>query len=144
MATMVVVAAGVALAAVVIGKDTADDCAMLAPKATAAADDITLAGGDDTCDGLGGGDVIHGDSGGDDITGNTGRDHLYGGGGASDTVDGGATAGDWVSVVDGDTDDTAMGGPGNNDKCVVDDANEAVAAPDPDACEKIYVATLQP
>ncbi len=88
--------------------------------------------------------MIYGDSGEDDITGNTGRDRLYGGGGAANTVDGGATAGDWVSVVDGDPDDTAAGGPGANDTCVVDDVNEAVAAPDPDACEKIYVATLQP
>ena len=140
---MVVVAAGVALAAVVIGTNTGENCATLTPGATSGADDITLAGGNDTCDGLGGPDVIYGDSGDDDITGGSAKYRLYGGGG-SNTVSGGPTAGDWVSVVDGDTDDTAEGGPGANDSCVVDDVNEALAAPDPDACEKIYVTTLQP
>ncbi len=51
MATMVVVAAGVALAIVSIGTSNADNCTA-ATLASTGADDITLAGGNDTCDGL--------------------------------------------------------------------------------------------
>jgi hypothetical protein len=132
MATMVVVSAGVALAAVVIGTNAGENCATLTPAPTGGPDNITLAGGDDTCNGLGGADEIYGDSGSDEISGGFGADDLYGGGGESNDVNGAGSAGDWVSVVDGDTDDLAAGGPGGGDICAVDDPTEA----DP-SCETV-------
>lgn len=131
---MVVVAAGVALAAVVIGTNAGENCATLATAPTAGDDDITLAGGDDTCNGLGGADVIHGDSGADTLIGGNGPDRLYGGGGAGDDGDG-AVGSDWVSVVDGDGDDNATGGPGGGDTCAVDAPAEA-----DQTCETVLVA----
>jgi hypothetical protein len=138
MATMVVVAAGVALAAVVIGTNTGENCATLTPAPTNQADDITLAGGNDTCMGLQGDDEIYGDSGADTIRGGFGKDSLYGGGGVGNDVDGGGGDGDFVSVVDGDGpagDDLAAGGAGNGDICAVDDPGEA----DP-SCETVLHA----
>jgi hypothetical protein len=143
MATMVVVSAGVALAVVIIGTNAGENCTMGIPgqpAPTEQADDITLAGGGDTCNGLGGADEIYGDSGSDDIDGGNGADDLYGGGGANNTVNGGGSNGDWVSVVDGDTDDTAEGGPGGGDTCAVDNPNEAAVPPDPNACETVLYA----
>jgi Ca2+-binding RTX toxin-like protein len=136
MATMVVVPAGVALAAVLIGTNASENCLTLEEGPTTGPDDITLAGGDDTCDGLEGEDVIYGDAGADAILGNTGKDYLQGGDGVGNTVDGGATSGDWVSVVDGDPDDKALGGPGLSDTCVVDEPAEADTT-----CEKVLDAS---
>jgi hypothetical protein len=135
MATMVVVAAGVALAAVIIGTSASENCVTLGEGPTNRPDDITLAGGDDTCNGLHGDDAIYGDAGADDILGHSGKDYLQGGDGTGNTLDGGPSSGDWVSVVDGDTDDKASGGPGLEDTCVVDDPSEAVTT-----CEKVLVA----
>jgi Ca2+-binding RTX toxin-like protein len=170
MATMVVVSAGVALAVAVIGTVNADTCSALVPPASNFADEIALAGGNDTCNGLNdadqisgdsgddmlsggngndqisgdsgddmlsggnGNDEIYGDSGEDEITGGIGADDLYGGGGTN-VVNGAAGAGDFVSVVDGDTDDSAEGGPQGGDICAVDDPTEA----DP-TCETVLHA----
>jgi Ca2+-binding RTX toxin-like protein len=134
MATRVVVAAGVALAAIVIGTNNGENCTTLDPPPGPNADNITLAGGDDTCNGLGGADVIHGDSGADELIGGNAADSLYGGGGAGDNLDGG-NATDWVSVVDGDGDDSAAGGPGSGDRCAVDDQAEA-----DNTCETVLIA----
>ncbi len=136
MATMVVVSAGVALAANIIGTNAGENCATLTPPPTNAADNITLAGGDDECDGKGGPDEIYGDSGEDVIMGGAGKDSLYGGGGGVNDVDGGGGAGDFVNVVDGDADDTAAGGPQGGDICAVDAAAEADAT-----CEIVRVLT---
>jgi hypothetical protein len=134
VATMVVVSAGVALAANIIGTNNGENCATLNPPPTNNADNITLAGGDDTCNGQGGPDTIHGDSGADTLIGGPAKDSLYGGGGAGDDLDGAVGTGDWVSVVDGDTDDAAAGGPGGGDTCAVDDASEA-----DNTCENVLV-----
>jgi Ca2+-binding RTX toxin-like protein len=145
VATMVVMSAGVALAVVIIGTNAAENCATPIPgepAPTEQADDITLAGGSDTCNGLGGADEIYGDSGSDDINGGNGADALYGGGGPNNTVNGGGSGGDWVSVVDGDTDDTAEGGPAGGDTCAVDNPTEAAVPPDPQACETVLYARV--
>src|SRR5215217_5946753 len=87
VALVLVVAAGVAFAAVLTGNQNAN--------------------------------TILGTSADDDITGAAGTDHLQGGTGQN-TVDGGAGDGDIINVVDGDSDDTPIGGDGNNDTCIVD------------------------
>lgn len=140
MATMVVVAAGVALAAVLTGTGAAENCTNFGGGPTANADDITLGDGNDTCNGGEGADVIHGDSGQDNLDGGGGTfdDRLYGGGGNGDILKGGS-GDDFLNVVDGDdgggnADDTAQGGPGANDVCAVDDPNEATG------CEKVLYA----
>jgi hypothetical protein len=135
VATMVVVAAGVALAANVIGTNAGENCATLNPSPSNNADNITLAGGDDDCNAKGGADEVYGDAGTDNIQGGNQTDSLYGGGGASNDVDGQAGNNDWVSVVDGDSDDTATGGPGTGDTCAVDDQSEA-----DNTCENVLVA----
>jgi Ca2+-binding RTX toxin-like protein len=128
MATMVVVSAGVALAAVIIGTNANDNCAAPGivgqPAPTAGVDDITLADGADICNALGGADLMNGDSGGDTLNGGGGGDQLYSGGGIGDTLVGGG-GGDFLSVVDGDdgagnADDQVSGGAGA-DVCAVDD-----------------------
>lgn len=45
--------------------------------------------------------------------------------------------GDWVSVVDNDTDDFVSGGNGTDDVCVVDLVN-GVRDEFSDTCEKVY------
>jgi hypothetical protein len=158
MATMVVVSAGVALAAEVIGTGLADNCATLPQPATTSDDEIALAGGDDFCQALAGNDWVAGDSdndtlngnqgtdevygnqGTDDVRGGFGADRVFGGAGLNDDANGGASDGDFVSVVDGEDDDIAYGGTGLNDICAVDDPVEADIAPDPEACEIVRVA----
>src|SRR5215213_7486859 len=102
VATMVVVYAGVALAANIIGTNASENCATLNPPPTNAADNITLAGGDDECNARGGADQVYGDSGADIIMGGNQTDSLYGGGGTGNDVDGQGGNNDWVSVVDND------------------------------------------
>jgi hypothetical protein len=139
VATMVVVSAGVALAANIIGTNAGENCATLTPPPTNAADNITLAGGDDECNAKGGADQVYGDAGADQIQGGNQTDSLYGGGGTGNDVDGGPGNNDFVSVVDGDGaaggDDTAAGGTGTNDTCAVDDQTEA-----DNTCENVLVA----
>ena len=65
VATMVVVAAGVALAENLVGTNNGENCSAVGPGPSPGTDNITLAGGDDTCNGQGGTDTIHGDSGAD-------------------------------------------------------------------------------
>ena len=130
MATMVVVSAGAALALVIIGTNADDNCATPItgqPAPTNQADDITLAGGADECNGRGGPDEIYGDSGEDVIMGGAGTDSLYGGGGQTNDVDGQGGSGDFVNVVDNDNNDVAAGGAGGGDICAVDDPTEADA-----------------
>jgi Ca2+-binding RTX toxin-like protein len=138
VATMVVVSAGVALAANIIGTNNGENCATLAPPPTQQADNITLAGGDDECNARGGADQVYGDSGDDIIMGGNQTDSLYGDSGTND-VDGGAGNNDWVSVVDNDGgaggDDSAAGGTGTGDTCAVDDPSEA-----DNTCENVLVA----
>jgi Ca2+-binding RTX toxin-like protein len=99
-ATMVLVAAGVALAVSATFTDAADDCNNPAV-ATIAADRLAMGGGRDECDGLAGNDEIFGDHGSDN-TGSLGPGvSLYGAGG-NDTVEGGTG------------NDTLGGGTGND------------------------------
>jgi len=91
MATMMLVAAGVALAVTLTEGD--DVCT-----GTAANDQFALGGGNDTCNGLGGADEIFGDQGNDDLVGSSGGDALFGGTG-TDTVDGGF-GNDFINVSD--------------------------------------------
>jgi RTX calcium-binding nonapeptide repeat (4 copies) len=135
MATIVMVSAGAALAANVIGTNASENCGTLTPSPTNGADNITLAGGDDECNAKGGTDQVYGDSGADIIMGGTAKDELYGGGGNGNEVDGQGGSNDFVSVVDGDTDDAAAGGTGSGDTCAVDDQGEA-----DNTCENILVA----
>jgi hypothetical protein len=139
VATMVVVSAGVALAANIIGTNASENCATLNPPPTNAADNITLAGGDDECNARGGADQVYGDAGADIIMGGNQTDSLYGGGGTGNDVDGQAGNNDWVSVVDNDGgaggDDSAAGGTGTGDTCAVDDPSEA-----DNTCENVLVA----
>jgi Ca2+-binding RTX toxin-like protein len=138
VATMVVVSAGVALAANIIGTNGNDNCGALTPPPSNNADNITLAGGDDQCNARGGADQVYGDSGDDQIQGGGATDDLYGGGGQND-VDGQGGNNDFVSVVDNDSnagfDDTAAGGSGTGDTCAVDDSSEA-----DNTCENVLVA----
>ena len=100
VATMVLVAAGVALAISETFTNAADDCNNPAV-ATIAADMLAMGGGRDECDGLAGNDEIFGDHGSDN-TGALGPGvSLYGAGG-NDTVEGGTG------------NDTLGGGPGND------------------------------
>jgi Ca2+-binding RTX toxin-like protein len=124
---MVVVAAGVALAATI-------NCADQSPgtqggpcvgtieadviTGTAFSDDIAAASGADTVDALGSGDDVYGDSGGDTLNGQGSGDYLEGGRG-EDTLNGGA-ANDAINAVDGLGGDVANGGAGDDD-CYLDD-----------------------
>jgi Ca2+-binding RTX toxin-like protein len=114
VALVLVVAAGVAFAAVLTG-DQNDNTIF----GTSAIDDITGAAGSDTLVGRTGGDVMYGDSGDDGVRGNMDSDYVDGGRG-SDTVNGGDGNGDVVNVVDGTSLDTAIGGPGTSDICIID------------------------
>jgi Ca2+-binding RTX toxin-like protein len=99
-ATMVLVAAGVALAVSVTFTNAADDCNNPAV-ATIAADRLAMGGGRDICNGLAGNDEIFGDHASDN-TGALGPGvSLYGAGG-NDTIEGGTGS------------DTLGGGPGND------------------------------
>jgi Ca2+-binding RTX toxin-like protein len=131
VALVLVVAAGVAFAAVLTGNQNANTIS-----GTSADDDITGAAGNDTLRGRAGNDTMFGDSGDDDMNGNAGTDHLQGGTGIN-TVNGGLGDADIVSVVDGDSDDIAIGGAGNNDTCIVD--GFGVPSPDPadPSCENV-------
>jgi Ca2+-binding RTX toxin-like protein len=127
VALVLVVAAGVAFAAVLTGNQNANTIL-----GTSADDDITGAAGNDTLRGRVGNDTMFGDSGDDDMKGNMGTDNLQGGTGQN-TVDGGAGDGDIINVVDGDSDDFPIGGDGNDDTCIVDGVPQQEAAAD--SCE---------
>ena len=85
------------------------------------ADFITAASGNDTVNARGGADQINGDRGNDTLNGGGGGDYLEGGRGAN-TVNGQGGNGDVINVVDGDSNDIAVGGDGENDSCIIDAA----------------------
>jgi Ca2+-binding RTX toxin-like protein len=117
MATMVLVAAGVALAALFVGTTGSDPSC----PATADPDQIAMGPGNDTCSALGGNDQVYGDSGNDELNGNGGNDQVYSGRG-SDASSGGS-GNDFLNAADNRSgNDTVNGGPGV-DRCVADDGD---------------------
>jgi Ca2+-binding RTX toxin-like protein len=114
VAVMVVVSAGFALAAVITGTKQPDTLS-----GTQNADKIAGSAKGDAIMGKAGNDQLHGDSGNDNINGGPGADNVQSGTGV-DTANGQDGNSDFVSVVDNDTQDTAIGGAGTNDICVVD------------------------
>jgi Ca2+-binding RTX toxin-like protein len=135
MVTMVLVAAGVALAALFVGTIGDDpSCA-----ATTGDDEIAMGPGNDTCSALAGNDQVSGDSGNDTLFGNPGNDQVFGDSG-DDTLHGnldndqvyGGTGNDQLfgdfgtdflnSVDNVSGNDTVNGGNGI-DRCVVDEGD---------------------
>jgi Ca2+-binding RTX toxin-like protein len=124
---MVVVAAGVALAATIncadqssgtqggpcVGTIEADVIT-----GTASSDDIAAASGADTVNARANGDEVYGDSGGDTLNGRRGGDYLEGGR-SEDTLNGNRDN-DAINAVDGLGGDVANGGIGDDD-CYLDD-----------------------
>jgi Ca2+-binding RTX toxin-like protein len=115
--TMVVVAAGVALAANITGTNDPDRL-----NGTENADKIAGSAKADIINGLGGNDQLFGDAGNDTVNGGDGSDNVQGGTG-EDVAKGQSGDEDFVSVVDNDTNDFASGGEGDDDTCVVDLVN---------------------
>jgi Ca2+-binding RTX toxin-like protein len=93
MATMMLVAGGVALAFTFTEGN--DNCR---GTATRGADQLAMGGGNDRCAGLARKDEIFGDHGRDDLSGDSGDDFVFGGSGA-DTVEGGF-GDDFINVSD--------------------------------------------
>jgi Ca2+-binding RTX toxin-like protein len=117
MATMVLVAAGVALAALFVGTTGNDPSC----PATADPDQIAMGPGNDTCSALGGNDQVYGDSGNDELNGNGGNDQVYSGRG-SDASSGGS-GNDFLNAADNRSgNDSVNGGPGV-DRCVADEGD---------------------
>jgi Ca2+-binding RTX toxin-like protein len=114
LAVMVVVSAGLALAAAITGTRGPDTLS-----GTQNADKIAGSAKGDIISGKAGNDQLFGDSGNDNVNGGAGADNVQSGTGI-DSANGQDGAGDFVSVVDNDTNDTAIGGAGSNDTCVVD------------------------
>ena len=114
LAVMVVVSAGLALAAAITGTNGPDTL-----NGTQDADKIAGSAKGDTINGKAGNDQLFGDSGNDNVNGGPGADNVQGGTG-TDTANGQDGDSDFVTVVDNDTNDTAIGGAGTNDTCVVD------------------------
>jgi Ca2+-binding RTX toxin-like protein len=131
LAVMVVVSAGLALAAAISGTNGSNIL-----NGTQNADQIAGSASGDTINGRAGTDRLFGDSGNDTLNGGTGDDNVQGGTGI-DTANGQDGNNDFVSVVDNDTNDTAIGGAGNNDTCVVDLVN-GVRDDFTASCEKVY------
>ena len=116
LAVMVVVSAGVALAAAIVGTNGPDTLV-----GTANGDKIAGAGANDTIRGQAGNDQLSGDTGADDVFGDADRDIVQAStAGGADTGNGGEGDFDWVSVADRDANDLAVGGPGAHDTCVFD------------------------
>jgi Ca2+-binding RTX toxin-like protein len=114
MATMVLVAAGVALAVLFVGTTGSDPSC----PATADADEIAMGPGNDTCSALLGNDQVYGDSGNDELHGNGGNDQVYAGRGGD--VVSGDSGNDFLNAADNVSgNDTVDGGPGL-DRCVAD------------------------
>ena len=114
MAALLVVTAGVALAASVLGTKQGDNL-----NGTSEKDVVVGAQGGDTIDGRSEADQLYGDSGGDTLKGGQGDDYLEGGRGL-DTLKGEA-GNDYLNAVDGiGANDKADGGDGTEDTCVID------------------------
>jgi len=117
-ATMVLVAAGVALAVSATFTNAPDNCNN-PPVATIAADSLAMGGGRDICDGLDGDDAIFGDHGSDN-TGALGPGVSLFGDGGNDTIEGGTGADTLVGGLGGDYlfggtgEDAVDGGLGND------------------------------
>jgi Ca2+-binding RTX toxin-like protein len=128
---LVVVFAGVAFAMAITGTNGPNYIT-----ATNNADNIAASANRDVVNGKGGRDRIFGDGGNDALDGGAGPDHIESGDG-NNVARGNDGDGDWVSVVDNDTDDFVSGGDGTNDVCVVDLVDGARDAFS-DTCEKVY------
>jgi Ca2+-binding RTX toxin-like protein len=111
---LVFIAAGVAFAMVITGTNGPDNIT-----GTNETDTIAASADSDLVNGRFGADVIFGDRGDDTLNGGPGRDHVESGTG-SDVARGNEGDGDWISVVDNDTNDFVSGGLGTDDVCVVD------------------------
>ena len=105
---VVFLVAGVAFAMTITGTNSPDNIAASANR--------------DVVNGKGGPDRIFGDGGNDALDGGAGSDHIESGDG-NNVARGNDGDGDWVSVVDNDTDDFVSGGEGTEDVCVVDFVN---------------------
>jgi Ca2+-binding RTX toxin-like protein len=117
-----------ALGATIVGTNAANVL-----QGTANPDKIAGAGGNDTISGLAGNDLLFGDSGSNTVNGGGNRDIVFGDAGGASTANGKDGDFDWVSVADRDTRDLAVGGPGDDDTCVIDrirDADETFAEDD--------------
>jgi Ca2+-binding RTX toxin-like protein len=106
-------AAGFAFAALLTGTERPD---LLT--GTKTNDHIAGSANNDSINGRAGNDALFGDGGNDTLDGGPGRDNVQGGTG-QDVASGGDGNGDFVSVVDHETDDRAVGG-GEDDICVGD------------------------
>jgi Ca2+-binding RTX toxin-like protein len=115
--TMVLVAAGVALAALFVGT-TGDDptCA-----ATADADQIAMGPGNDTCSALPGNDQVSGDSGDDTLHGNRDNDEVYGDSGSDNLF--GDLGADYINSADNVSGNDTVNGGNGVDRCVVDEGD---------------------
>jgi len=125
---MVVVAAGVALAANItcdgggcLGTNAADTIT-----GSNSGDVITAASGADIVNARGGNDTVYGDNNGDTLNGGANSDYIEGGRG-DNVARGNEGDGDVVNVVDGDGNDFASGGDGggapgtaDDDVCIID------------------------
>jgi Ca2+-binding RTX toxin-like protein len=87
-------------------------------------------------------DRIFGDGGNDALDSGAGSDQIEGGDG-DNVARGNDGKGDWVSVVDNDTNHFVSGGAGTDDVCVVDlvDGERDVYS---DTCEEIYQSESMP
>ena len=128
---VVFLAAGVAFAMTITGTSAPNNIT-----ATNKADNIAASANRDLVNGKGGPDRIFGDGGNDTLNGGGGSDHIESGDG-NNVARGYDGDGDWVSVVDNDTDDFVSGGNGTDDVCVVDLVN-GVRDEFSDTCEKVY------
>jgi Ca2+-binding RTX toxin-like protein len=128
---VVFLAAGVAFARVITATNGLDNIT-----ATNNADNIAASAHRDVVNGKGGSDRIFGDGGNDTLDGGAGSDHIESGDG-NNVARGNEGDGDWVSVVDNDTNDFVSGGEGTDDVCVVDLIN-GVKDDFSDTCEKVY------
>jgi Ca2+-binding RTX toxin-like protein len=130
-------AAGVALAMVITGTNGPDNI-----PGTNKPDTIAASANGDVVNGRGGSDRIFGDGGDDVLNGGPGPDHIESGTG-DNVARGNEGDGDWVSVVDDDTNDFVSGGDGANDVCVVDRINDA-RDDFSNTCEEVYQTTPTP
>ena len=128
---VVFLVAGVAFARVITATSGSDNIS-----ATNNADNIAASANRDVVNGKGAADRIFGDGGNDTLDGGGGTDHIESGDG-DNVARGNEGDGDWVSVVDNDTNDFVSGGEGTEDVCVVDLIN-GVRDEFSDTCEKVY------
>jgi Ca2+-binding RTX toxin-like protein len=134
---LVFMAAGVAFAMVITGTNGPDNI-----PGTNEADSIAASARGDLVNGRGGPDMIFGDGGDDTLNGGPGSDHVQGGTG-NNVARGNQGPGDWVSVVDNDTNDFAGGGDGADDVCVVD-LIDGATDDFSSTCETVYRTTAAP